>query len=158
MKEILILPKGVTGFTSFRENFELPELTEEILSKVLDDLELRTSFKRIGVMEPTHDTNYYSVFLKNNENKKLLLLFNGHHPYYASITTTRVNGVASYLESVCQEVYEVLDDNGFVFLSKEILNTKINNTILRNLTKAELEEIEYWQSETIGEVVFNRYD
>lgn len=56
------------------------------------------------------------------------------------------------------ELKHLFEENGFQIIENNILNTPTSELDLSQLSKAELNEINYWKPVTYNEILFNEWD
>ncbi|OWP83025.1 hypothetical protein BWK59_12710 [Flavobacterium davisii] len=149
----IVLPKGITGFTSINDFFEIPKINKdsilfkiEVLSTSLIDFEI-----------PTSDRNYYCLtFIAKKDQKKYIVLFNSHFNFFAGVD--KIDWMEKEFINLPDFIVQHFEENNFRYLNKDFLMNTLTKDILKNLAKIEIEQIDYWESSTVGEIVFNEYD
>ncbi|MCD9612160.1 hypothetical protein [Tenacibaculum maritimum] len=154
------LPKGITGFTSLEDFFEIPEIKNEDVEGLFKEyIKNNLEYKLVGIQESNESNNYFTVILINiYKNEKYFLLFNNHFPFYSLLKENISWCERSYKDLEDYKLISFLEKKGFKFLTKSFLHKKIEKSKLRELGKSELEQIEYWDCISYGEIVFNNFD
>jgi hypothetical protein len=63
-----------------------------------------------------------------------------------------------YFIDLPNDFTEQIKNDNIIILDKNKLETKVSNSELEILDKQEIKQVEYWLSETYGEIIFNGYD
>ncbi|WP_346882362.1 hypothetical protein [uncultured Algibacter sp.] len=159
MSDIFKLPKGITGFTSISDYFEVPKVSEELIVKSITDFtNLNNNYIFISINKPSQSNNYYSVTLLNKyENKKQIMLFNAHYNYFCTLEE-EISWCEKVFGNITDSIVKHLEKLDFKYLSKLTLDKVALKSDLSELAFSEKEQIEYWESKTLGEIIFNHYD
>jgi hypothetical protein len=151
-----ILKKGITGF-------DKPKGINEHSIAELENLikNIKYPFVKIGeIKNPNESSNYFRLSLINQiENTRFDILLN---IYYWVISSVKVESNwmnLEFLEFDNQLKNQILNfQTEIQILDVDILNQKVSRIEMDNLGKTEIEQIEYWDSKTYGEIIFNGYD
>ena len=160
------LAKGITGFWHQKQDEplrligenEIRNLIYQVLNRRLKDGKGNQMNERLSAFTidpPTYDTNYYRVELQVMQ-KKIVVLINGNHPYFCGIKSESSWMNLQFVE--LPDHIRRIFSRVFNYLSTDILNSPLQSYHLQNLNKVEVEQINYWKSRIIGEVIFNGYD
>ncbi|RIU93468.1 hypothetical protein D1864_08370 [Oceanobacillus picturae] len=148
------LPSGVTGFYSLK--LEPPP---QVDGKQFKQLCFQfASQNRASIMEfhmPKHPTNFYYALVEMLNNRFYILL-NEHYPYLAFSSAVDFGNIKFIdrhdLNNRFSSYYRIL--------SKRELSTPFNQKNLNKseLNRAELDQITFWEPQTVGQVIFNYWD
>ena len=144
-----MLPSGITGFRDLN-NLYIPEQEEKMFKKfcyfiascyhcavVLFDLNLTSK-------------NFYFAEMKT-EQDNLYLLENAYYPWIAFAKSLDFTGI-EFIESP----FDLAEQNVHVLTLSDL--QKDWHDFVGELSKVELEQIEYWKPKRIGDIVFNFWD
>ncbi len=147
-----MIKEGITGFNC--SDLEGLEDKLELLKKIILSL---GKYKINSIYDQSQSSNYIRIKLIDYlENKKIDLLINCQYGYSCCVTNE-----SSWMNIKFTETPHILEKNVaniFPCLKPEYLNSKLNDMDIKILSKTEREQINYWESETKGEVIFNGYD
>ena len=153
------LPKGVTGFYNAKTESLPPRVEYKLFKKIVHDLARELGDEVIAAFEEAPDRNYFYAKLKGKFDCNILC--NAHFPIFALSAPFEEppfgNDSHKFIEN--PKAKEFLNNlKGIEYLGVEFLNQKVTTEFLSTLSKAEVEQIQYWGSTTVGEVIFNYYD
>lgn len=150
------LPKGITGFRS-NEQHETLELYESKLRNIIGLIKAFRQHEILYVNDLTPSSNYYRIELKERKSNNLYdLLINPVQLFSCCIQneSTWMNlkfiSFPNTLKQILEEQINIID--------LEDLNKQVHPEDLLELDKSEVEQIIYWRSQKIGEIIFNGYD
>ncbi|WP_324026483.1 hypothetical protein QSV08_03075 [Maribacter sp. BPC-D8] len=147
-----MIKEGITGFNC--SNLEGLSNKLELLKKNILYLK---KYKIKAFYDQNETSNYVRIKLYDFiENEKIDLLINCQYGYSCCATDE-----SSWMNIEFIEIPHLLErklQDIFPCLKPKYLNSKLEDIDIRNLSKTEKEQIEYWKSETKGEVIFNGYD
>lgn len=153
----MTLKKGITGFHNLLKNDQPTFLTKPSFINWINNFALHYPFRIKEIIEPKHDSNYYRVKLVNCiENDRFDVLFNNHHPFFCGVTEDSQWMALKFIE--LSNNIRSLFESQFEYLEIKELERKPTSSELNKLEQIERDQVEYWKSETIGEIVFNGYD
>lgn len=143
------LPEGITGFDSpgtvgfgevayFTKQFWRYELLE-----LVDD-------QQCGLVR-----NFYQITVRYRR-QHLVLLFNSSYRYVGIATHEDPNERHHFIDH--RELSDILHEQGFETLTADFLGQQLEAKHLKNLSKSERKQADYWQPSTVAEVVFNSWD
>jgi len=147
-----ILKKGITGFYS-RDETPAPSLDKKLIDNISTVLNSQKEITIKNITKPTLTTNYY-VFEISDKEIPYYILLNTHYPLIACSDNDNWMG----LEFINMDKNLAKKFSDYTVLESDFLNSKVTLEFLANLSEAELSQIKYWESETLGEVIFNGYD
>ena len=155
----MILLKGITGFTSIQEYFDIPKISNESIKEATEKFVINnTEYVIVNLIEPTQNSNYYLLNLKNIINNYIVkLIFNSHYKYFSCVEK-EVSWCERIFSDLPQSIINNYESFGFSYLSKQILEKKVSANEMKLLANCEKEQIEYWESEIFGEIIYNNYD
>ncbi len=151
----MILKKNVTGF--FDQSDTPTKVDLEEIKSIVYALEFTKIYKIKEFKEPEQNRNYFKITLLNlTTNDNVCILINGQYPYYCGVICGRnwMNNTFIELPSTLRNCL----DTKFDFFTPADLNAVVNTIDLKELSNAELKQIQYWKSKTFGEIIFNGYD
>ncbi|SFT79437.1 hypothetical protein SAMN05216474_2365 [Lishizhenia tianjinensis] len=146
--------KGIIGFNSqsHHSRDEIISFLQQIVFPYFID------FK--SLVPPSDSSNFWQVTVSNVKNKVAFdLLINSTYWYLALVEekgSWMNNKYIDFPEDLLTQLKGVPID---VFpMSNDELNRIFKEEELSALDDIEIEQIKYWKSKTVGEVVFNGYD
>ena len=147
----MILPRGITGFWSVN-TAPLPLLDEKAFCQMCYSIALENGGTVTEVDTDTAIRNFYSAKLSRYD-QSVFLLQNIHYPYAAFAQRDTSGG----LIWISQPEWLQLPEGSVRFLSPSEL-TRDWHDLCGELSSEELEQIHYWNPQTVGEIVFNTWD
>lgn len=155
----MILPKGITGFTSIQDYFEVPNVSKDIVIDATEKFIANNSeFIIINFFEPAQNSNYFLLNLKNTFNgKNVTIIFNSHYRYFSGVEK-EISWCERIFCDLSISITSIYESFGFIYLSKQILESKATSKEISLLANSEKEQIEYWESVKLGEIIYNNYD
>ena len=150
------LPYSITSDYCYLKR-KLPKIDFKEFKKLAYFIAIRTGDKIEKVEEDAILQSYYYAQFKD---KNRALLCNAHYPFVTFVKNFRESNFGTIFVSEENEFIANLirETYYFQYLPQSVLETELTPEILSNLDKVEKEEIKYWKSKTIGEVIFNYYD
>ena len=149
MKETAI-KKGITGFG------DISTLTIDDVKTVLKNI--RYPYIYSNIRRPQANNNYFCIEIENKINKsKFNLLINSAYYIIAGVTIES-EWLNLHFIDLPNDFTEQIKNDNIIILDKNKLETKVPNSELEILDKQEIKQVEYWLSETYGEIIFNGYD
>lgn len=148
------LPKGITGFYHISQN-GIPETEKSLVENIVKSFENNSDFWKVSLTQQQADNNFYiiSVSDKNGDYK---IGVNSTYPFYCGIKSLADWTNIEFCD-LPKNVTELLPF-GFTELRTDFLNEPLKPKHITALNKAELKQIEYWKTEKVGNVIFNKYD
>ena len=156
IKNMTILKKGITGFDKPNEINEHSITEIESLIK-----NIKYPFVKTGeIKKPNESSNYFRISLINQvENKRFDILLNIYYWIISSVKAQSNWMNIEFLEFDKQLKNQILNfQTEIQILDLNILNQEPTKIEKKNLGKTEIEQIDYWDSKTYGEIIFNGYD
>ncbi len=150
----MILPKGITGFGKPITNVKNLS-TKTLLDELFQRIQKNHYFKLKEFKNPENSTNYYKLILLDNKNNELKILINSIFPFYCGVID--YEWMQLQFVDLPQKVHSMFGEL-FFYTPITVLNQKVNIENIVNLDKYEINQINYWESQTIGEIIFNGYD
>lgn len=147
----MILPRGVTGFWSVNAA-PLPLLDEKAFCQMCYSIALENGGTVTEVDTDTAIRNFYSAKVSRYD-QSVFLLQNIHYPY-AAFARRDTSGDFIWIS---QPEWLQLPEGSVRFLSPSEL-TRDWHDLCGELSPEELEQIRYWNPQTVGEIVFNTWD
>ena len=147
----MILPRGITGFWSVN-TAPLPLLEEKAFCQMCYSIALENGGTVTELDTDTYPRNFYSAKLSRYD-QSVFLLQNIHYPYMA---VARRDASGGFVLTNQPEWFR-LPTGSVHFLSLAELNQDWHN-LCRELSPEELEQIRYWNPQTVGEILFNTWD
>ena len=147
----MILPRGITGFGSINTNPPL-FLDEKAFRRMCHALARENGGAVTEVDTDTAVRNFYSAKLSRYD-QSVFLLQNIHYPYAAFAQRDTSGGFIW----ISQPEWLQLPEGSVRFLSPSEL-TRDWHDLCGELSPEELEQIHYWNPQTVGEIVFNTWD
>ena len=147
----MILPRGITGFWS-ANTAPLPLLEEKAFRQMCHTLSRKNGGTVTEVDTDTAARNFYSAKLSRYD-QSIFVLQNVHYPYVAFAQRDTSGGFIW----ISQPEWLRLPEGSVRFLSPSEL-TRDWHDLCGELSPEELEQIHYWNPQTVGEIVFNTWD
>ena len=147
----MILPRGITGFWSVNE-VPPPCLDEKVFYRMYHALAQKNGGVVTEVDTNTAARNFYSAKLSRYD-QSVFLLQNIHYPYIAFAQ----RDASSRFVLIAPPEWLQLPDGPVRFLSLSELNQDWRG-LCGELSPEELEQIRYWNPQTVGEIIFNTWD
>ena len=147
----MILLRGITGFGSINT---LPPLflDEKAFCRMCHALARENGGAVTELDTDTYPRNFYSAKLSRYD-QSIFLLQNIHYPYAAFAQRDTSGGFIW----ISQPEWLQLPEGSVRFLSPSEL-TRDWHDLCGELSPEELEQIHYWNPQTVGEIVFNTWD
>ncbi|WP_339912222.1 hypothetical protein [Symmachiella dynata] len=154
---MIVLPRGITGFTN-RKDPPLPVSIEK--------RQFRTDCYQVArqcnaavrsIDEPSGVENFRTTEIAIGD-ENILILLNVHFPYLAMAQVRHVGDLTLNFIDVpaLASAFSAIDR--YQVLTADDLAHPINESMVGNLSKAELHQMNYWKPQTMGEVIFNYWD
>mgnify|MGYP000463521491 FL=1 len=147
----MILSRGITGFWSVN-TAPLPLLDEKAFCQMCYSIALENGGTVTEVDTDTAARNFYSAKL-SRYNQSVFLLQNIHYPYVAFAQ----RDASGRFVLTQQPEWIRLSESPVQFLRFDELNQDWRS-LRGELSPEELEQIRYWDPQTVGEIVFNTWD
>ena len=147
----MILPRGITGFGGINTNPPL-FLDEKAFRRMCHALARENGGAVTEVDTDTAVRNFYSAKLSRYD-QSVFLLQNIHYPYAAFARRDTSGGFIW----ISQPEWLQLPEGSVRFLSPSEL-TRDWHDLCGELAPEELEQIHYWNPQTVVEIVFNTWD
>ena len=147
----MILPRGVTGFWSVNAA-PLPLLDEKAFCQMCYSIALENGGTVTESDTDTYPRSFYSAQIRRHDDA-VFILQNIHYPYAAF---AQRDGFGGFVLTNQPEWFR-LPTGSVHFLSLAELNQDWHN-LCRELSPEELEQIRYWNPQTVGEILFNTWD
>ena len=148
------LPNGITGFWKIGQK-SVPEIDKLLIEQLIEKFKNHPEFWNIKLTEPKEDNNFHLISLSNKTGSYLIGI-NSIYPIFCGIKSLEDWTTIEFCD-LPKNIVDLLIDN-FTELKTEFLNQSLKSENLILLNKAELEQIKYWKTEKIGNVIFNKYD
>lgn len=147
----MILPRGITGFWG-TDTAPPPHFDEKAFCQMCYSIALENGGTVAELDTDTCPRNSYSAQIRRNDDA-IFILQNIHYPY-AAFAQRDASGVFIMTN---QPEWLRLPEEAVRFLSLSELNQDWHG-LCGDLSPEELEQIRYWNPQTVGEIVFNIWD
>ena len=147
----MILPKGITGFWSVN-TAPPPFLDKKAFCQMCHALARENGGTVTELDTDTYPRNFYSAKLSRYD-QSVFLLQNIHAPY-AAFAQRDASGRFVLTQ---QPEWLRLPESPVQFLRFDELNQDWHS-LRGELSPEELEQIRYWDPQTVGEIIFNTWD
>ena len=147
----MILPRGITGFGSINTDPPL-FLDEKAFCRMCHALARENGGAVTEVDTDTAIRNFYSAKV-SRYGQSVFLLQNIHYPYIAFAQ----RDASSRFVLIAPPEWLQLPEGPMRFLSPSELNQDWRG-LCGKLSPEELEQIRYWNPQTVGEIIFNTWD
>lgn len=154
---MFVLPRGITGF-KHRKDPPLPVSIEKC--------QFRTDCYQVArqcnaavssIDEPSGVENFRTTEFAIGD-EKFLSLLNIHFPYLAMAQVRHDGDLTFNFIDVPALASGFRAIDRYQVLTADHLAQPITESMVGNLSKAELLEMKYWNPQTMGEVIFNYWD
>jgi len=158
---LMNLPNGVTGFYSSLDN-KPNEIDENHFKSICFDLVRRSQGKVLEIDEQNLTSNFLKVKV-DMFNREIYVLLNAYYPFLAFASTVEFQHINFINDPMLSKDFIPF----YKVLSKEELHEpldirnsrgKVSLENENDLNSSELEQIDYWKPNTVGEVMFNFWD
>jgi hypothetical protein len=150
----IMLEKGITGFWSIKDK-SLNHPPSSFINEIAQRLWQSNLITNLEIESPGPDNNYHTVKIWTQKNG-LSILINSVHPYYCGTSFDSSWMHLDFIE-VPVEIQNAIG-NDLKYLEPSFLNQNLKPEHIKDLAPAELDQVNYWKSKTVGEVIFNGYD
>ena len=133
-----MLPNGITGFRNLKDPY-IPEQEKRIFQRFCYSIATRYHCEVLSFDLDLASKNFYSAEIKT-EQGRFYLLENAYYPWIAFV----------------ESPFNLTDTSVNVLTLPELEQSW--HDIVGELNKAELEQIKYWKSNIIGDIIFNFWD
>jgi hypothetical protein len=154
----LLLPNGITGFSNHSPKVTLTDVKRDCYAAIqsvggkIEEI--------IGVKYPK---NFYEIVFSFRK-KRLHALFNYQYPMVAFASNVAYFQIeymddwdlSNFFQMYDYQVLSVNELNTPLAIKKKGSKIRLENE--NDLSDFELEQIQYWEAKTIGEVIFNYWD
>ena len=147
----MILSRGITGFWSVN-TAPLPLLEEKAFCQMCYSIALENGGTVTELDTDTYPRNFYSAKLSRYD-QSVFLLQNIHYPY-AAFAQRDASGRFVLTQ---QPDWLQLPESSVQFLSFDKLNQDWHS-LCGELSPEELEQIRYWDPQTVGEIIYNTWN
>ncbi|GGA24393.1 hypothetical protein [Psychrobacillus lasiicapitis] len=145
---LLILPKGITGFVDNMEE----KIDGQLFKKNCFDVMREVKGEVLKWEGPLYPYNYFKVHIRL-KGELFYILLNEYYPYLAFVNKWEENVIEfTDLPALTKGFTEY-----YSILTKKELDLPFSNKG-HDLEKVELKQAAYWQPRSIGEVIFNCWD
>jgi len=148
------LPRGITGFWKMGQN-GIPETNKSMIKKLVDIFKNDSDFWKVRFVGQQTDNNFHLIFL-SDKNGNYIIGINTTYPIYCGIKSLEDWETVEFCD-LPKYITELIS-NEFTELRTDFLNKPLKSKHITALNKAELEQIKYWKTEKVGNVIFNKYD
>lgn len=147
----MILPKGITGFGGV-DTAPPPHLDEKAFCQMCYSIAMENGGTVTELDTDTYPRNFYSAKLSRYDDA-VFILQNIHYPYIAFAQCD----AASRFVLISPPDWLQLSADPVRDLSPNELNQDWHG-LCGELNPEELEQIRYWNPQTVGEIIFNTWD
>src|SRR5690625_334411 len=144
------LPNGITGFSNSKINIP-PQIDSRQFKQLCNDFASHNSGKVIDFITPQYHSSFYyaQVVLKN----RFYILLNKHYPYLAFASVVEFGNIIFIERPVFNEQFASF----YLVIGADELNIPLHQNLIKNseLNSVEMEQIDYWKPETLGQIIFN---
>jgi hypothetical protein len=148
------LPNGITGFWKIGQK-SVPKIDLLLIEQIIEKFESNSEFWNVVLTEQQSDNNFYQIRV-NDKTGSYLIGINASYEMFCGIKSSSEWTTVEFCD-LPKNITDLLTEN-FTELKTEFLSQPLKTENLTLLNKVELEQIEYWETEKIGNVIFNKYD
>ena len=147
------LQKGITGFEA-NSSFD-----QEQLVSILKNIK-KPCLKEGDLIKPNESSNFYQQKIKDEKSKKeFYLLINSTYLIFSCVENSRcydLRFIDFPIELISQLKQEV--NSSIIVLDRKELLQNVSKEDLTELGESEVKQINYWNTKSLGEIVFNCFD
>lgn len=144
----MILKRGITGFFDVGD-CPLAENDYSAFKQVCYSIRAKNR-ELLDICRPNNTNYFYAQFTSDGQNFYVLL-----NKYYPVIAFTNE---LTFMNKAFVDFTEISSYfTGYDMVRAEVLNARFTN-IEHDLSKAETEQIKYWEPISIGNIIFNEWD
>ncbi|MFD2564806.1 hypothetical protein [Aquimarina rubra] len=148
------LPRGITGFWKIGQS-GIPKTDKSLIKKLVDIFKSDSDFWKVRLVEQQADNNFYLILI-SDKNGNHQIGINTTYPIYCGIKSLADWETVEFC-NLPEYITKIIPIE-FTELRTEFLNEPLKSKHITALNKVELEQIKYWKTEKIGNVIFNKYD
>ena len=132
-------------------------MSEALLHSLVHQAAQLEGYRVAEIEPPRLDCNYYRVKLKGSDgNADVDLVFNAIYPYFAAIGDGSAWMQMDWVDAPARLCTSL--EPQFAYLSADVLRAEFAGSDLADLFPSELRQIQYWETRTCDDVIFNGYD
>lgn len=150
------LPYGVTGFYNSDEQ-KPPEMELSEYKELCNGIARKLNGELLEFSDTLYPANFYKADFKLPA-LNICLVMNKHYPIVAFATA--VEDLKIQFIDYAEGAAEVPEE--FTVLPVPVLETPVPKNLEKlpenDLNKGEIDQIQYWKPETIGDIIFNFWD
>lgn len=148
------LPKGITGFWRMGQN-GIPKTSKSMIKKVVNIFKSNSNFWKVLLVQQQADNNFYQILI-SDKNGNYKIGINTTYPFYCGIKSLEDWETVEFCD--LPENISRLIPNELIELRTDFLNEILKPRHITALDKVELEQIKFWKTKKVGNVIFNKYD
>jgi hypothetical protein len=148
------LPRGITGFWKI-EQARIPETDKTLIINLVNTFKSNPNFWKVNLVEQQPNNNFYLIIL-SDKNGDYKIGINSTYPMYCGIESLENWETVAFCD-LPRHITQLIPSQ-FTELRTEFLNEPLKSKHLTALNKAELDQIKYWNTQKVGNVIFNKYD
>ena len=148
------LPIGITGFWHI-SGPTITQVDKLLIQKLVNTFKNNPNFWKVQLIEQQVDNNFYMIII-NSKNGTNTIGINTTYPIYCGIKSLSDWQTVEFCDLPPSITTQIPND--FTELKTDFLNESVKSRHLIALSKAELEQINYWKTEKVGNIIFNKYD
>ncbi|WP_028042544.1 hypothetical protein [Candidatus Stoquefichus massiliensis] len=145
----MILSKGITGF--YEDDNDMQAIEPKLFKKICYEFIQEYPATILSIDTSLINKNFYVSELLLDD-KSVYLLMNAYYTYFAFASSINDNITFINISNMNKSVLMK-----YGWLNKNQLNESYHD-ILNLLSPIELEQINYWKPQTIGEIIYNYWD
>ncbi len=151
------LKKGITGFWNLIHDKPAPSINQSTFLSSVNEINKSSDYHITAVLDVQVSNNFFTLKIVNKiKNLKFSILINAQYPYYCGVTAESSWMNLNFID--LESKIRVYFDKKFDYLSPNQLNKNVVLTDLKDLSPTEIDQINYWNSESFGQIIFNGYD
>lgn len=133
----------------------IPATDIALVEKLVNTFRSNSCFWKVRFTEQKPDNNFYLVIIADKRGNHKIAI-NTTYPYYCGVKSLEDWETVEFCD-LPKYITELIP-NEFTELKSEFLNEPLKSRHITALNKGELEQIKYWKTEKVGNVIFNTYD
>jgi hypothetical protein len=148
------LPIGITGFYHICGP-AIHQTDKLLVQKLVGIFKNNPNFRTVQLIELQPDNNFYMIIVYSKSGSNVIGI-NSTYPMYCGIKGSSDWQTVEFYD--LPSSITTLIPNEFTELKTDFLNESVKSRHLIALSKSELEQINYWETEKVGNIIFNKYD
>jgi hypothetical protein len=159
---LLLLLDGITGFNRNEADGRKPTVDSFVFKNLCYTVANHVGGQVIS-LSGLHGTNFYQAEVHLGS-ERIYILLNGAYPFFAFASKLEYLNIHFIDQPALSKEIAAFNEDYRVLTTSELhepLHPDVRKQTLRNentLNKNDLQDIFYWKSQTVGEIIYNYWD